>query len=153
MPKRSNKFQKLIYLIHKGLAGDASVTESKMLRDRITNEENEVDIVIEKEFAGTNIVISIECRGHGRPATREWVNEMWGKHQHLPTKHLILVSESGFTRTAKEKAKVLGVETLSLNAAIETDWTKFVNKAKDFSALLLTFTPTNYHFRGCPTIL
>jgi hypothetical protein len=36
MPKRSNEFQRLIYLVHVNLAAGATVTESKMLRDRIT---------------------------------------------------------------------------------------------------------------------
>jgi hypothetical protein len=103
MPKRSNTFQKLIYLIHQQLADGAQVTESKMLRDRITDEENEVDIVIEQDLAGAKIVISIECRGRGRPATREWVHEMWGKHQHLPTNHLILISETGFQKPQKKR--------------------------------------------------
>jgi Restriction endonuclease len=150
MPKRTNKFQKLIYLIHQQLAEDAQVTESKMLRDRITGEDNEVDIAIEQELAGTEIVISVECRGRERPATREWVNEMWGKHQHLPTKHLILISESGFTKAAKEKARILGIEALSLSAAIKSDWTEIVNRVKNFIVFKLSFNPTNYHFLFAP---
>jgi hypothetical protein len=37
-----------------------------------------------------------------------------------------------------------------LSAAIESDWTKVVNKVKTFSILRLSFTPTNYHFLFAP---
>ncbi len=47
MPKRSNDFQKLIYLIHHQLTGEAVVTESKFLHDNAANIEREVNIVIE----------------------------------------------------------------------------------------------------------
>ena len=36
MPKRSNNFQRLVYLVQVNLAAGATVTESKMLRDRLT---------------------------------------------------------------------------------------------------------------------
>ena len=39
MPKRSNKFQKLIYAIHKQLSDNATVYESKFLVDRGTGVE------------------------------------------------------------------------------------------------------------------
>lgn len=38
MPKRSNDFQRLIYLIRVNLAEGAKVTESKMMRDRQTKQ-------------------------------------------------------------------------------------------------------------------
>ncbi len=40
MPKRSNNFQKLIYLIHHQLANEAIVTESKFLHDKAANERS-----------------------------------------------------------------------------------------------------------------
>ena len=49
MPKRSNDFQKLIYLIHHQLANQAIVTESKFLHDGAANIDREVDIVIETQ--------------------------------------------------------------------------------------------------------
>jgi hypothetical protein len=49
MPRRTNQFQQLIHAIHLQLSKDVKVTESKFLRNRVTGEEREVDIVIEAE--------------------------------------------------------------------------------------------------------
>ncbi len=130
MPKRSNDFQKLIYLIHHQLAKDAVVTESKLLLDRAANVNREVDIVIEKQVGEYKITISIECQGRGRVANVEWVEQMITKHQTLPTDKLILVSQSGFTETAKKKAKALGIETMALDRAIQTNWESLLEEAK-----------------------
>jgi hypothetical protein len=52
MPKRTNDFQRLIYLVRVNLADGATVTESKMLKDRITGTMREVDICIEGSVGG-----------------------------------------------------------------------------------------------------
>jgi hypothetical protein len=44
--------------------------------------------------------VSIECRDRRRKQGVEWVEQMRGKHDRLPTNVLVLVSSSGFTRTA-----------------------------------------------------
>jgi hypothetical protein len=47
---------------------------------------------------------------------------MIAKHQTLPTKVLILVSQSGFTETALKKAASYDVMTMTITEAIEADW-------------------------------
>jgi hypothetical protein len=76
-----------------------TVTESKMLRDAVLG-EREVDIVIEGEFDGEPMVISVEVIEHGRVATLPWVEQMLRKHRDLPTNRLLLVSKSGFSHKA-----------------------------------------------------
>ena len=66
MPKRSNAFQNLFHVLYRQLAGNAVVTESKMLRDSVTGEEREVDIVIESDVAGERITIGVECNAQKR---------------------------------------------------------------------------------------
>ncbi len=128
MPKRSNDFQKLIYLIHHQLANHAIVTESKFLYDRAANKDREVDIVIETEAGGYPIIIGIECQGRGRVANVEWVEQMKSKHESLPTDKLILVSQSGFTEAARTKAKSFGIETMTLGQAARADWNSLVGE-------------------------
>ena len=122
MPKRTNNFQQLVYLIHHQLADNAKVTESKSLLDQASNAEREVDIVIETQVGDYSILISVECQGRGRVANIEWVEQMIAKHQTLPTNKLILVSQSGFTPAALRKAKALDIEAITLTKAIEADW-------------------------------
>ena len=129
MPKRSNDFQKLIYLIHHQLAKEAIVTESKFLHDRAANVDREVDIVIEKQVGDYTVTIGIECQGRGRVANVEWVEQMITKHQTLPTNKLILVSQSGFTETARKKARAYGIDIMTLNRAVQTNWNGLVDEA------------------------
>lgn len=142
MPKRSNKFQKLIYAIHKQLSAEAIVTESKLLVDRVTKVKREVDVVIEITTGDLQITIGIEVVAHNRPKGLEWLNKMWGKHKNLPTDKLVLVSKTGFTRTAIDEGEMLGIELMTLDEAIVADWTLIVNKLKEIFLARCYFTPT-----------
>src|SRR2546423_3686608 len=128
MPKRSNDFQKLIYLIHHQLAGNAIVTESKFLHDKAANIDREVDIVIETQVGDYPLLIGIECQGRGRVADVAWVEQMKSKHESLPTNKLILVSQSGFTEAAHTKAKSYGIETMTMGQAVRADWNFLVGR-------------------------
>ena len=75
MPRRTNPFQQLIYLIQHHLAACATVTESKFLVDKQTGGQVEVDIVVETKVGGILLVVGIECTAQARPATVEWVRE------------------------------------------------------------------------------
>ena len=128
MPKRSNPFQRLIYTIQHSVTADAVVTESKMLPNIRTGSPVEVDIVIEAETGTIPMIIGIECTATGRPATVEWVREMSGKHQDLPTDKLVLVSQSGFSSEAEEIAQAHNVEVITLREAEAFDWSQMVNQ-------------------------
>jgi hypothetical protein len=112
MPKRSNAFQSVVFLLKQHLAGDAKVTESAELTDLVSGTLREVDVCIEAEIAGHAVCIGIECRDHKRRQSVGWVEEMHSKHDRLPTDRLVLVSSSGFTAEALDKAKSYGIETI-----------------------------------------
>lgn len=105
MPKRTNLFQDVVSIIHEHLAGDAEIERSGMLRNRLTGEEREVDVVLRaRSGPGYETVIGIEAAGRGRPAAADWVEAMVAKHQNLPTHQVVLVSENGFSDQAKTLA-------------------------------------------------
>ncbi len=110
MPARSNDFQKVVFLIQQHLAGESTVQESALLVDRLTGDSHEVDVVIETAAHGLKLVISLESRAWATRQDVTWVNEMRTKHESLPTDRLVLVSSSGFTKGAKKKAAVHGIE-------------------------------------------
>jgi hypothetical protein len=131
MPKRTNAFQRLIYLIYRAAETNGAVVESEFLIDRATGDEVEVDAVITVPTATTPVIISIECRDGRRKAGLEWVREMYGKHESLPTNQLILISKSGFTHTAAAKAKSLGIHLFTLEEAHAANWSGvFANLAR-----------------------
>lgn len=112
MPKRSNDFQKLVFLARKALAEGAVVTESKMMRHRLTKTPREVDVVVEGVVAGCRVFVSIECRDHARVADVTRVEQMITKHKYLATNALVLASKSGFTPDARKLAETHDVETV-----------------------------------------
>jgi hypothetical protein len=113
MPARSNEFQKLVFLVKSTVAPfGATVTESKMLVDRETGDEREVDVCIQAEVAGHSVTLSIECRDHKRQTDITWVEQMLSKHQRLPTNSLILASRSGFSKRARTLALLKGIDLL-----------------------------------------
>jgi hypothetical protein len=121
MPQRTNAFQAVVYLIKKHLGDDkTTVVESAMLEDRRTGEQREVDVLIETEASGHTVRIGVECAARGRRQTVEWVEQINSKHADLPTHHLVLVSESGFTASAVKKAKALGIETIVPSEVTDT---------------------------------
>lgn len=122
MPVRSNEFQKLITLVTRQLAGHASVEESALLTDVVTGKSREVDVLIKTLIAGHETRLCIECIDYKRKADVSWVDEMIQKHRSLPADKLILVSRSGFSDTALQKAQFYNITALTLEAATKEDW-------------------------------
>jgi len=142
MPKRSNDFQKLIFHVNNHIADNAILTESKILKDRLTGDEREVDICIEFSQFGHNMVISIECIDKSRPADITWINTMKAKHEHLPTNYLVLISRAGFTRKAFLLAKKYGIETLIMKNIDENIINNTLKGLKSLWFSMWSFVPT-----------
>ena len=160
MPKRYNIFQDLMASIHTQLASSFRITESEMFADPSSGQDREVDLVIRSSVGGYEIVISVECTDRKRPVAVEWVEQMCCKHRDLPTNKLVLVSRSGYTKAAILKGRALGAELLTIEAAKQVDWAKYVNR---YSTLFLiavdvvtvvvpvsTTYPDNNPYRGIP---
>jgi len=128
MPKRTNPFQKFIYDIKKQTAGSAIVTESKMLIDKITGDEREVDVVLETNIAGHDIIISIECVDRKRKMGVKWVEEMKTKHDSLPTDKLVLCSRTGFAKSALKKAEHYGIDCSTPISFEKLNWQNVFNR-------------------------
>jgi|SRR3981081_3130408 hypothetical protein len=146
MPQRSNEFQKLVFLLkqHAAPAG-ATVTESKFLIDKSTGKEQEVDVCREFTVANVSLLISIECTDKSRPATKEWVGEMKGKHDDLPSNKLVLASRSGFTEQALAKAKFHGIDTIALDVLDEDSAERVIKRALSYK--IWSLTPTKVSVR------
>lgn len=140
MPKRTNEFQQLIYSIQHQLASGAVVTESKILIDVKTDLPTEVDIVVESTRGEIPVVIGIECTAEGRRATVEWVREIIGKHRDLKIDKTVLVSKSGFTPEAINKAQANRIEAITLVEAKNTDWVSLIEQLRDLKLARFTFT-------------
>ncbi|POB05797.1 hypothetical protein [Halopseudomonas oceani] len=128
MPQRSNAFQRVVFIVHQSLEPEWAVTESNMLPDIYSGTLREVDITAERLIAGHQLILSIECRDHQRAADVTWVEQMYSKHQLLPTSKLVLWSRSGFTREAIAKAKLLKIDAVSQAKNTRPDWASFADQ-------------------------
>lgn len=122
MPKRSNDFQKLVLLINACLQKSGQVNESVLLIDNTTGEKREVDIVLSSSIADYAVNISVEVIDRKRKADVQWVEQMYAKHCTLSTNKLVLVSRNGFYEPALKKAAFYGIEAITFDEALETDW-------------------------------
>jgi hypothetical protein len=128
MPKRTNALQKAIKLVESYKGNFIRLQESAMLQDKFTGIEREVDILLEAEINTHSIKVAIEVRDRKRPADTTWVEEMLFKHNSLHTDKLILVSSSGFTKGAQEKALLFGAIPIDTSKG-DKEFRKFLERA------------------------
>jgi Restriction endonuclease len=166
VPKRTNLFQEVVEILHRHMAGDATVVASEMLPSRSTGALCEVDVVIRAKQAGHEVVVSVEAMARSRKADRTWVDQMVGKHADLETSKLVLVSQRGFTKEARATALARNAVPLAPEDLPSTDregavikavpalWPKFV--AFTVEELSVTFTdddaPTAGWGEAAPTV-
>src|SRR5258706_1618779 len=123
VPKRTNRFQKLIHLIYQQMAPvGAIVLESALISERHSSTQREVDILIEHAMVGIPIRIAFECRGRTRKDDIEWIDSLIGKYRDLPIDKVVAVSRSGLTPAAIEKASANKIEARTLEQALRTNW-------------------------------
>ncbi len=122
MPKRTNDFQSLMYLIQSQLAPTgAEVKESVFLTDEATSSDREIDIFISDPTGGLPPqTIAIKCRDTNRKPSIQWIDEIIGKYFKIPVRRVVAISRSGFTQNALKKAKDAGIDTLTLGEALDS---------------------------------
>jgi hypothetical protein len=135
MPKRSNDFQRLVFLIQHQVEDrpGTTVTESKMLQDRAGGEPREVDIVVEFTQNGVPFILSFECRDTKRKVTIEAAEQLVQKHRNLSDK-LVIVSKAGFSKSAEQFALANRAEIIKMGAAGGVDWSAYIER---YSQLML----------------
>lgn len=123
MPQRTNEYQKLVLAISKHFASQtAKVTESAMLYDASTEQNREIDILIEDDVGGFKIRVGVECTAVKRPLTVAKLDEIIAKHRDCGINKTVIVSKAGFASTTKTKAAKVKVELISYEAALQKDW-------------------------------
>ncbi|OBI08551.1 hypothetical protein A5714_01905 [Mycobacterium sp. E2462] len=145
MPRRSNDFQELITALTQILGKDVA-TPSAMLPDNaLPGVHREVDICAEGEVSGHKVIVGIECRAstskRPRPQTVEWVEAMHGKHSHLSTNKLVLVSSSGFTANALKLAEFLNIKAITPEEVTPGFVGRVVNNLDSVWSKQFSFTP------------
>jgi hypothetical protein len=86
---------RIVKYIYEHISEGATVTESGMLRER-DGTLRKVDMLIEWEFAGTDLPMAVECRDYTRQQSIQWVDDLIGKYKDLKVNKIIAISSSKF---------------------------------------------------------
>jgi hypothetical protein len=129
MPKRSNEFQRLVAMLTMLKSDGATVHESVEVMEIVSKERREVDVVAFGKVAGHQSAVFIECRDWKRPQDVQWVEQARTKFDDLGANVKILVSSSGFTKTALAKAACYGIKTITTGEVTPEFVGKVVNSA------------------------
>lgn len=147
LPKRSNEYQRLVLAINQHLASsNATVTESKMLWDPLSEQDREIDIFIEDNSGPYKVTIGIECTAKSRPIGVPAMEQLITKHKNVGIQKTVIVSKSGFAVSAKKYAKKMQIDAISFGQALTQSWPSYLNKAKNLHLILKSTTIDNIEF-------
>jgi hypothetical protein len=143
MPKRTNTFQQVLALVYWLMAEDGvKVEESAMLPDKDSGEQREVDVLMTGKVGGIPMTVQVEATARAEPADVKWVEMEIGLHESVKTDRLILISESGFTATARTKAEAEGAIPIQPNDFDDEDAVgEVVNRLGTIYQKVLSLTP------------
>lgn len=116
--------EKLIAFLEKMLSrAEGAVIESPFyVRDKITGEVREHDVVVRGNFGHHETLIALECRDKSRPVTVNEVESFQSKCNDTGIHGKVIVAVKGFTKGAMKKAEAYGIRCLSLDEALGFPW-------------------------------
>ncbi len=122
MPKRTNDFQDLVSLIQKALAPKgAKVTDSALVGE----DAREIDVLIEGNLGQFRMRVAVEAKDEKRKMDSTKFESILGKYLTdggIKVNKIVIVTHQGFTGPVIKRAKVLGVELLTLKQAELKSW-------------------------------
>jgi hypothetical protein len=124
MAKTGKNLQRLIRAIESAsAAGQPIKIESpKRIRDTITGNLREHDVVLTITHEHHDLVVAIECRDRSRPIGVDAVEAFHNKCRDTGIHSGVMVSSNGFAGTALTKANAYNIRCLSLNQVVGFDW-------------------------------
>ena len=135
MAHKTGKYlEELIAWIQSSVHEKALVIPNEKVLDIHTKTKRQIDISIRLSDGPTHLFVMVEVRDHKRPIDVRYVEEVHSKKQSVNANAASIVSKSGFTKTAIEKAKYLGIQTLTYKEALKSDWSGWI-KCEYFSVI------------------
>jgi hypothetical protein len=128
MAKKSGQgFEDLIALIQTCVHKSAIIKPNERIKDIDTGKARQIDITIRLSDGPTEFLGIVEVRDRKRPIGVRYVEEISGKLRSVRADAAFLVSRSGFTKTAIEKAKQIGIRVLTYDEAKSEDWSGWLD--------------------------
>lgn len=122
--KPGRSLEHLVEVLEKALSTDPAITIQSpcRLRDKVTGQLREHDVVIKSVHGHHHVSIAIECRDRSRLVTVEQIEAFHQKCLHTGINIGVIVSTKGFCSTAREKANHYDIRCLTLAEAKSLSW-------------------------------
>lgn len=116
MAKKGKLLEQLVWAIQNTIKDnpDVRIYTNRKIKD--TNKiKREFDVMVESVINRVNVCIIFECKDYKRPVGVNVVDGLLGKCAAVPSVNKkIIVSQTGFTKSARQKAENNGIELYSL---------------------------------------
>lgn len=120
-------FERAVYELQKTFSPEeATITLNDHIPGHDSHTERQVDISIRTRVANYEILIAIDCKDHSAPLDVNDVDAFGGLLRDIRANKGVLVSSSGFTKTALETARTHGIDTLRYVDTESVDWRSYV---------------------------
>jgi hypothetical protein len=133
MPQRTNEFQELVALIQKAFSPfDARITESALVDVPGMSDPREIDVLVENPPRSLHLKIAVEAKDEKRRMDIVRFEALLGKYfvaGGISVDKLVVVTRAGYSKAVGQRAKLLSIELLTLDEAINFDWQGFSDRS------------------------
>ncbi|WP_115712735.1 restriction endonuclease [Legionella sainthelensi] len=123
MKKKWKEFEKLAADIQKKLSPNAVVTHNDKIKGR-SGRVRQIDISIKQKIGQFDVLIVIDCKDYKKRVDIKDVESVIGQVQDVMAHQGAIISSSGFTKTAKERAMLAGIKIYELSDSLPNKLTK-----------------------------
>lgn len=136
------QFEDLVAEIQRELTPEAKVQTNLKRQGRRSQSLRQIDILIEMKIGQFDVSIVIDCKDYKKPVDIKEVEAFIPMIEDLSATKGAIISGSGFTQGAIQRARDAGVDTYSLVATGDHPWAKLLS----IPALVRDLSLTNYSF-------
>jgi hypothetical protein len=121
------EFENLAADIQRQLAPDARVETNVKMQGRRSGIERQIDIFVQQTVGQYEIRIIIDCKDYKKPVDVKDIEAFMGMVEDVGANKGAMIAASGFSSTAKQRAKDSGIDLYQLVDTRETKWKTYVS--------------------------
>ncbi|MFA5805818.1 MAG: restriction endonuclease [Melioribacteraceae bacterium] len=116
------RFEELVKKVQEELAPDAVVKLDDKIIGQETGTIRQIDISVRQSIGNYDILVAIDCKDYSRPVDVKDIEAFIGMIQDIHANKGVVVSASGFTKTAKRRGEKVGLNLYRLVDTGDHDW-------------------------------
>jgi hypothetical protein len=124
--KKGEKFERIITAIERSLSSTGKIIRNYKVKDKDTGRSRQIDIAVIIKDTYRNIFCMIEVKDHKRQIDSPEIDKIIGIRNSVNANKAIMVSKSGFTKPALEKAKKNSIGTLTFEDIEKINWFEWI---------------------------